>query len=146
MLRCKPQNRVVDHSVLLVGYTETEWIVKNHWGKSWGVNGYAYISRNQAEDCCIGEQLHTTGTVTTTCSVEHCQTCVENDTCYHCEEGRFVKHNIMTGVQTCELCTSPNCSECNNYKGTCKLCVDGFAINSTTGICVPTTISNCNRF
>lgn len=32
MLKCNPGNRVVDHAVLLVGYTETEWIIKNSWG------------------------------------------------------------------------------------------------------------------
>ena len=104
-LRCKRQNKVIDHSVLLIGYTETEWIVKNHWGKGWGVDGYAYISRNPSEDCCIGEQLHSSGAITATCSVQYCETCVENDTCYRCEPGRWVKHNTTTGVQTCELCS-----------------------------------------
>ncbi len=75
-LHCNPASRVIDHSVLLVGYTETEWIVKNSWDKNWGVNGYAYISRNPAEDCCIGDQIHTTGQITPNCSVQYCQTCV----------------------------------------------------------------------
>ncbi len=68
-LKCKPSNTIIDHSVLLVGYTETEWIVKNHWGKGWGIEGYAYISRNPSEDCCIGKELHSSGEITATCSV-----------------------------------------------------------------------------
>jgi C1A family cysteine protease len=53
-LKCNPNNRELDHAVLLVGYTTTEWIIKNQWGTDWGVNGYAYISRSSANDCCIG--------------------------------------------------------------------------------------------
>jgi hypothetical protein len=140
-LKCKPQNRIIDHSVLLVGYTETEWIVKNHWGTGWGVDGYGYISRNPSEDCCIGEQIHSSGAITPTCSVQYCQTCVETDTCYKCETGRWVKHNTTTGVQTCEPCTELNCVECYNYKGACKWCADGFALNTvvnrTYGKCAP---------
>lgn len=28
------------HAVLLVGFTETSWILQNSWGSSWGSNGY----------------------------------------------------------------------------------------------------------
>lgn len=35
----------VDHAVLVVGYTDDYWIVKNSWGTSWGQNGYVYIER-----------------------------------------------------------------------------------------------------
>ena len=75
-LRCSPHNRVKDHHVLLVGYTETEWIVKNSWGTGWGVDGYGYISMKNAEDCCIGDEIHTTGSKTSDCSVVSCQKCV----------------------------------------------------------------------
>lgn len=44
-----------DHTVLLIGYTETEWIIKNQWSTSWGVDGYGYISKNSDSDCCIGK-------------------------------------------------------------------------------------------
>ncbi len=39
-------NAVVNHAVLLVGYTADTWIVKNQWGTSWGENGYIIISRD----------------------------------------------------------------------------------------------------
>ncbi len=52
-LSCDPTNKTIDHNVLLVGYTETEWIIKNSWGTGWGLNGYGYISRNPDNDCCI---------------------------------------------------------------------------------------------
>ncbi len=44
----------LDHAVLLVGYTETEWIVKNSWGQDSGLDGYLYISRVPALNCGIG--------------------------------------------------------------------------------------------
>lgn len=41
----------IDHAVLLVGYTETHWIIKNSWGTGWGNQGFGYISRTN--DCGI---------------------------------------------------------------------------------------------
>lgn len=41
----------LDHTLLLVGYTETHWILKNSWGESWGENGFGYVSK--AKDCGI---------------------------------------------------------------------------------------------
>ncbi|KAK2714079.1 procathepsin L-like [Artemia franciscana] len=39
----------LDHSVLIVGYTVIKnmpvWIIRNHWGESWGMQGYGYIRR-----------------------------------------------------------------------------------------------------
>ena len=34
----------VDHAVLIVGYTENYYIIKNSWG-TWGENGYMRIQR-----------------------------------------------------------------------------------------------------
>ncbi len=44
----------LNHAVLLVGYTSTEWIVKNSWGTSWGSSGYIYVSRTASANCGIG--------------------------------------------------------------------------------------------
>jgi len=35
----------LDHGVLLVGYTENAYILKNSWGTSWGDNGYIYLGK-----------------------------------------------------------------------------------------------------
>lgn len=45
-----PCNATVDHTVLLVGdgnttSNEAYWKVRNSWGASWGMGGYALLSR-----------------------------------------------------------------------------------------------------
>lgn len=44
-LNCDPSATDVDMSVLLIGYTRTEWIIKNHFTTYWGMEGIGYISR-----------------------------------------------------------------------------------------------------
>ncbi|XP_012136370.1 cathepsin L4 isoform X2 [Megachile rotundata] len=36
---------MVNHAVLIVGYTPTEWILKNWWGDGWGENGYMRLAK-----------------------------------------------------------------------------------------------------
>lgn len=40
-------SNTVNHAMLLVGYTPTEWILKNWWGESWGESGYMRLSKNK---------------------------------------------------------------------------------------------------
>jgi hypothetical protein len=45
------ENPMVNHAVTLVGYTETEWIVKNSWSDgqhSWGLAGFVLLPKSSA--------------------------------------------------------------------------------------------------
>jgi len=57
ILKCSAANSngtVINHAVLLVGYTADTWIVKNSWGTGWGLSGYVMVTRNQGQSCNIG--------------------------------------------------------------------------------------------
>lgn len=41
---CAP---VMNHAMVIVGYTLKDWIVRNSWGEHWGENGYVRIPRGQ---------------------------------------------------------------------------------------------------
>lgn len=48
----------IDHAVLAIGYTADAIIIKNSWGTSWGMSGYAYVSRSSTYGCSIQHQVH----------------------------------------------------------------------------------------
>ncbi|XP_021044898.1 cathepsin Q-like [Mus pahari] len=56
--RCK---RSVNHAVLLIGYgternetyTNNYWLIKNSWGKRWGLGGYMKIAKDRNNHCGI---------------------------------------------------------------------------------------------
>lgn len=37
---------VLNHALLIVGFTGNYWIAKNSWGTSWGEDGYVKIGRS----------------------------------------------------------------------------------------------------
>uniref|UniRef100_A0AC11ERM2 Cathepsin L n=1 Tax=Ovis aries TaxID=9940 RepID=A0AC11ERM2_SHEEP len=57
--KCKSES--VDHGVLVVGYgfegadsdDNKYWLVKNSWGKHWGINGYIKMAKDQNNHCGI---------------------------------------------------------------------------------------------
>lgn len=46
----------IDHAVAIVGYTETDYIIKNSWGTDWGENGFFKLKRG-VNACGIAEYV-----------------------------------------------------------------------------------------
>lgn len=59
VFECLPED-AIDHAILIVGYTEDYWIVKNQWSADWGENGYIRITRDRTDNknCGLGTSVH----------------------------------------------------------------------------------------
>lgn len=42
----------IDHNVLLAGYTDEYWIIKNSWGTTWGEKGYIRLATGNTCGIC----------------------------------------------------------------------------------------------
>ncbi|KAG2425794.1 hypothetical protein HXX76_013419 [Chlamydomonas incerta] len=49
---CSSDPHRANHAVLIVGYTDAEWIVQNSWGTGWGAGGYMRLPRDS--DSALG--------------------------------------------------------------------------------------------
>jgi C1A family cysteine protease len=49
----------LNHGVLLVGYTQDTWIIKNSWGKNWGEQGFVRVSNVAGSNCGVGAYVVT---------------------------------------------------------------------------------------
>jgi len=61
---CPSNPNQITHVVLLYGYNDTHWFIKNSWGSSWGDNGYGFVLKTN--DCGIHtyvDQLRTNNPV-----------------------------------------------------------------------------------
>lgn len=43
----------VNHAIVMVGYTEQYYIIRNSWGNDWGEHGYIYLERDQVVECGV---------------------------------------------------------------------------------------------
>ncbi|XP_072561618.1 cathepsin K-like [Paramormyrops kingsleyae] len=53
--RCR--RNTINHAILVVGYSSAKrrkyWIIKNSWGKKWGMEGYMHLARDSKNACGI---------------------------------------------------------------------------------------------
>lgn len=47
------------HAVMIVGYTEDHWIMRNSWGESWGDKGYCYLPAQYLLDKGLAHDMWT---------------------------------------------------------------------------------------
>ncbi|CAJ0585622.1 unnamed protein product, partial [Mesorhabditis spiculigera] len=47
-----PCASTINHAVVIVGFTEQYWIIRNSWGPTWGESGYVRVLRRNGTDPC----------------------------------------------------------------------------------------------
>nr|CAH7736097.1 unnamed protein product [Callosobruchus chinensis] len=50
---CESAEKYMNHGVLVVGYGDEYWIVKNSWNASWGENGYFRLKKDDGNTCGV---------------------------------------------------------------------------------------------
>lgn len=49
----------INHAVQLIGYDANgDWIIKNSWGTSWGIEGFGYVTSDSAGNCGINLEVY----------------------------------------------------------------------------------------
>jgi len=74
---CNQTHPDIDHAVLLVGYGDGYWTIRNSWGPTWGEKGYIRINRSNPDTSC-GVDLtpaHGSGCPGGPSTVQVCGTC-----------------------------------------------------------------------
>ncbi len=50
-------NNYTTHAMTTVGWDEHHFIVKNSWGRGWGVDGYLYLKKDGTERCAFRTRM-----------------------------------------------------------------------------------------
>ena len=79
---------------------------------------------------------------TVSCDVDNCQACQEADVCVSCSEG-YSANGTVAGA--CEACTVSDCSNCENDKDVCDLCMEGYLFSSDDNSCTVCSTTGCGN-
>ncbi|PIA52844.1 hypothetical protein AQUCO_01000605v1 [Aquilegia coerulea] len=132
-----------NHAVTIVGYDSENgadyWIVKNSWGRNWGMNGDMYILRNsgnQAGICGINTlssyPIKTNPNPFLLPSLANARSCDFTTKCRAKETCCCIKHFILClSYRCCEL-DSAVC--CDDHK---RCCPNGYICDVKKGTCLP---------
>ncbi|KAF9619251.1 hypothetical protein IFM89_005805 [Coptis chinensis] len=128
----------LDHAVLIVGYSSenrTDYLIlKNSWGRNWGLNGYMHIQRNSGNQegvCGINILASYPIKTSSKLAVPMSKLRANCDLLRYCKEGETCccsKRFIICLSWICCMWTNPVCC-----KGHC--CATGYLCDARTGDC-----------